>query len=190
MFLTYSKSLPMFDQHMVQLESDKPDASKVYVEFQEGFVPLAAKYYEALAAAQEEVIFGTFLIDKPTLAEGVKEVLIDKPTLAEGVKEVLIDKPTLAEGVKEELVVDYVDPAPVSVHVAAEPVVVVEEVPVVDYVDPAPVSIHAPAEPVVAPVVLEEVPVVDIVRLDPIPDPAPVVAPAQSLAKKARKTSV
>jgi hypothetical protein len=120
MYLTYNKSLPMFDQCMVQLELDAPDASKVYVEFQEGFVPLAAKYYEALSA----------------------------------------------------------------------PVVVVEEVPVVDDVDPAPVSIHAPAEPVVAPVVLEEVPVVDVVRLDPIPDPAPVVAPAQSLAKKARKTSV
>jgi hypothetical protein len=50
MYLTHSKSLPMFDQHMVQLESDKPDDSKVYVEFQEGFIPLAAKYYEALSA--------------------------------------------------------------------------------------------------------------------------------------------
>jgi hypothetical protein len=49
-YLTYNKSLPMFDQHMVQLESDKPDDSKVYVEFQEGFIPLAAKYYEALSA--------------------------------------------------------------------------------------------------------------------------------------------
>jgi hypothetical protein len=120
MFLTYQKSLPSFDQHMVQLESDAPDASKVYVEFQEGFLPLAAKYYESLYA----------------------------------------------------------------------PVVVMEDVPVVDYVDPAPVSVHAAVEPVVAPVVVEEVPVVDVVRLDPIPDPAPVVAPAQSVAKKARKTSV
>jgi hypothetical protein len=122
MYLTYSKSLAMFDQCMVQLELDKPNDSKVYVEFQEGFIPLAAKYYESFYA-----------------------------------------------------------PAPV---------VVVEEVPVVDYVDPAPVSVHAPVEPVVSEVVVEEVPVVDAVRLDPIPDPAPVVAPAQSVAKKARKTSV
>jgi hypothetical protein len=132
MFLTYQKSLPSFDQHMVQLEFDAPDASKVYVEFQEGFLPLAAKYYEAINPQ-------------------VVEVIVDKPT------------------------------------------VVVEEVPVVDYVDPAPVSVHVAAEPVVT---VEEVPVVDAVRLNPIPDPAPVVAPAQPLvdpapvAKKARKASV
>jgi hypothetical protein len=142
MYLTYSKSLPMFDQHMVQLESDKPEDSKVYVEFQEGFIPLAAKYYAALAPH---------------------------------VVEVMIDKPTIAEGVKEELI---------------EPVVVMEEVTVVDYVDPAPIPVHTITEPVVAQVIVEEVPVVDVVRLDPIPDPAPVVAPAQPVAKKARKTSV
>jgi hypothetical protein len=118
MYLTYNKSLPMFDQCMVQLEFDKPDSSKVYVEFQEGFIPLSAKYYEALLPVVE---------------------------------------------------------------------VVVEEVPVVDYVDPAPVPVHAPVEPVV---VVEEVPVVDVVRPDPISVPAPVVAPAQPVAKKARKTSV
>jgi hypothetical protein len=148
MYLTYNKSLAMFDQCMVQLELDKPNDSKVYVEFQEGFIPLAAKYYEA------------FYAPTPVVAPGVVEVLVDKPTVASGVKEVIVDKPT---------------------------VVVVEDVPLVDYVDPAPVSIHAPAEPVV---VVEDIPVVDVVRLDPIPDPAPVVAPAQSLAKKARKTSV
>jgi hypothetical protein len=168
MYLTYNKSLPMFDQCMVQLESDKPEDSKVYVEFQEGFIPLAAKYYEALAA-QEELIFGTLLVDKPTLAEGVKEELIEKPTVAEGVKEVIIDKPT---------------------------VVVVEEVPVVDDVSLATVSVPAPVEPVVAPVIVEDVPVVDDVRLDPVSVPAPVVTPAQPvvdpapIAKKARKTSV
>jgi hypothetical protein len=58
MYLTYSKSLAMFDQCMVQLELDKPNDSKVYVEFQEGFIPLAAKYYESFYApvvAVEEV---------------------------------------------------------------------------------------------------------------------------------------
>jgi hypothetical protein len=123
MYLTYSKSLPMFDQHMVQLEFDKPDDSKVYVEFQEGFIPLSAKYYEATAPVSEVV------------------------------------------AAKDVSIVDYADPAPVPVHVAAEPVVVVEEVPVVD-----------------------------VVRLDPIPDPAPVVSPAEPVvdpvAKKVRKASV
>jgi hypothetical protein len=86
MYLTYNKSLPSFDQHMVQLEFDAPDASKVYVDFQEGFVPLAAKYYEAQAPQVTEV-----LMDKPTVAEGVEEIIIDKPTVAEGVEEVIVD---------------------------------------------------------------------------------------------------
>jgi hypothetical protein len=56
MYLTYQKSLPSFDQHMVQLEMDKPEDSKVYVEFQEGFIALATKYYEAMSAVSEVVL--------------------------------------------------------------------------------------------------------------------------------------
>jgi hypothetical protein len=141
MYLTYNKSLPSFDQHMVQLEMDKPDDSKVYVEFQEGFIPLAAKYYEALTTAQEEVIFGTLLVEKPTIAEGVKEVIVDKPTVV---------------FVEEVPVVDYVDPAPVPVHATVEPVVapvVVEEVPVVNVVRPDPIPDPAPVIAIVEPIV-------------------------------------
>jgi hypothetical protein len=131
MYLTYQKSLPSFDQHMVQLEMNEPDESKVYVEFQEGFVPLAAKYYEAFSSDAD--VPGVHAI--PVLSPApVVEVLMDKPTIAEGVKEVIVEKPTV--------------------------------------------------------VILDEVPVVDVVRPDPVSGPAPVVAPAQQVTKKARKTSV
>jgi hypothetical protein len=119
MYLTYSKALSAFYQQMVQLEFDAPDDSKVYVDFQEGFVPLAEKYYAALA--EDKVV----------------EILVDKPTVAEEFIDVVV------EGVP---VVDDVGPAPILVHTPAEPVVdvVVEEVPVVDVVRPDPVSDPAP----------------------------------------------
>jgi hypothetical protein len=82
MYLTYQKSLPSFDQHMVQLEFDAPDASKVYVEFQEGFLPLAAKYYEALSAAHvaEEVIEPPMV--EPTAEEVIEAMAtVDAPML-------------------------------------------------------------------------------------------------------------
>jgi hypothetical protein len=67
----------------VQLEMNEPDESKVYVEFQEGFIPLAAKYYEYLAS----------LVAEAPVEEKVEEVIIDNPTVAEDVKEVIVDEP-------------------------------------------------------------------------------------------------
>jgi hypothetical protein len=84
MFLTYAKSLPSFDQHMIQLEINEPDESKVYVGFHEGFLPLAAKYNEYLASLAAEVT------EAP--AEEVKEVLVDEPTVTEDVKEEIVDE--------------------------------------------------------------------------------------------------
>jgi hypothetical protein len=113
MYLTYSKSLAMFDQCMVQLELDKPNDSKVYVEFQEGFIPLAAKYYESFYApvvAVEEVPVVDYADPAP--------VPVHAPV-----------EPVVSEVIVEEVpVVDVVRPDPVSVPAAvvapAESVVV------------------------------------------------------------------
>lgn len=77
MYLTYSKALPSFYQELVQLEMDAPDDSKVYVGFHEGFVPLAAKYYEALA---------------PKVAEVVEEKVIEAPAKEEPI-EAIVEEP-------------------------------------------------------------------------------------------------
>jgi hypothetical protein len=107
MYLTYNKSLPSFDQHMVQLEFDAPDASKIYVDFQEGFIPLAEKYYAALA---------------PQVAEGVKEVVVKEVPVVDYVSPSPVSVPAPVEPVvvvEDVPVVDVVrldpipDPAPV-----------------------------------------------------------------------------
>jgi hypothetical protein len=117
MYLTYSKSLPSFDQHMVQLEFNVPEDSKVYVEFQEGFLALAAKYTEALRSLE--------LIEAPV----VEEVVLDEVPVVDDVAAT----PTVVHAPVEPVV----DPV-------VEEVVVVEEVPVVDVVRLDPVSGSAP----------------------------------------------
>jgi hypothetical protein len=138
MYLTYSKSLPMFDQHMVQLESDKPDDSKVYVEFQEGFIPLAAKYYEALSAP-------VVVVEEVPVVDYVDPAPVPVHTLIDPV--VFLEEVPVVDVVR----LSPVEPGPTPV----EPVVVLEEVPVVDVVRPSPVPVPtpvvSPAEQVVDP---------------------------------------
>jgi hypothetical protein len=124
MYLTYSKSLPSFDQHMVQLEFNVPEDSKVYVEFHEGFVPLAAKYTEALRSLE--------LIEAPV----VEEVVVEGVPVVDdvGPAPILVHTPAepVVDVVEEVPVVDVVrldpvsDPAPVI-----DPVEQVVDVPVV-----------------------------------------------------------
>jgi hypothetical protein len=107
MYLTYSKSLPSFDQHMVQLEFNVPEDSKVYVEFHEGFVPLAAKYTEALRPLE--------LIEAPV----VEEVVVEGVPVVDDVGPAPILVHTSAEPVvdvvvEEVPVVDVVRLDPVS----------------------------------------------------------------------------
>jgi hypothetical protein len=111
MYLTYSKSLPSFDQHMVHLEFDMPDSSKVYVGFHEGFVALAAKYYEAFYAPVEEV----------KVEEAVVEVKV--------VEEVRVVAPVVEEVKVEE-----------EVKIAAPVVDVIADVAPVPVVAPTPVA--------------------------------------------------
>jgi hypothetical protein len=105
MYLTYSKSLPSFDQHMVHLEFDMPDSSKVYVGFHEGFVALAAKYYEAFYSPVEEVKVEESIVE---------EVKVEEEAVVEEVKveESIVEEETVAP-VEEEPVVD-VAPVPVA----------------------------------------------------------------------------
>jgi hypothetical protein len=87
MYLTYSKSLPSFDQHMVHLEFDMPDSSKVYVGFHEGFVALAAKYYEAFYAPVEEVKVEEAVVEEVK----VEEAVVEEETVAPVEEEPVVD---------------------------------------------------------------------------------------------------
>jgi hypothetical protein len=125
MYLTYSKSLPSFDQHMVHLEFDMPDSSKVHVGFHEGFVALAAKYYEALyAPVVEELKVEESIVEEVKVEESiVEEVKVEEAV----VEEVKVEEEAVVEEVKvEESIVEEETVAPVE----EEPVVDVAPVPV------------------------------------------------------------
>jgi hypothetical protein len=141
MYLTYSKSLPSFDQHMVHLEFDMPDSSKVHVGFHEGFVALAAKYYEAFYSPVEEVKVEESIVEEVKVEEEavVEEVKVEEEAVVEEVKveesiveEVKVEEEAVVEEVKvEESIVEEETVAPVE----EEPVVDVAPV-----VAPTPVA--------------------------------------------------